>query len=470
MGKIVVIGLGPGSPGDVTREAQAWLKKGNYVFYRTLKHPAARFFMTRSKKGQSFDCLYEYGRDFPSVYRRITSRLIRATRLYGTICYAVPGHPAVGEAVVEKLRKICPRLGISLQVISGISFLEPLLNILKVDLLEGFSIYDALALGSLNEQSSNHLVLTQVYSKHIASQVKLKLMEFYPEQYPVTVIRAAGTPSEKCWKVPLYALDRKPVFDYYSTLYLPPSRKKTIGDLLAVMARLRAPDGCPWDREQTHLSLRQYLIEEAYEVVSAIEKNDDQSLKEELGDLLLQVVFHSEIAREENRFDFFDVIEGIARKLIRRHPHVFGCEEADDPAQVKVIWEKIKADERHENKAGSSLSVDHGLPALLKAYKLQKKAAQFGFDWPVLDGPLQKAEEELCELKEACRNEDSAAVEEEMGDYLFTIVNVARFLKVNPEMALGKTISKFMERFQYIIEQAEKRNRPLQEFTLEEMD
>ncbi len=470
MDRIIIIGLGPGSPRDVTREALSWLKKDYFVYYRTLRHPAARRYAVLGKKGQSFDYLYENEKDFSHVYRKITFKLIKAARRHGNICYAVPGHPDVGEIVVEKLRKICPRLGIGLQFVSGISFVEPLLNTLQIDLLEGFNIYDALALDSLKEPSPNHLILAQVYNNFIASQVKLKLMGIYPENYPVTVIRAAGTPFEKSWTGSLYDLDRQPLFDNYSTIYLPPSGKKMIGDLLGVMTRLRAPDGCPWDREQTHISLRQYLIEEAYEVVSAIEKGDDQSFKEELGDLLLQVVFHSEIAREEKRFDIFDVIEGITKKLVRRHPHVFGREKADNPAQVKVIWEKIKSKERHEDKTSPALSVDYGLPALLKAYKLQKKAAQFGFDWPALDGPLHKVEEELSELQEACRNEDGAAIEEEIGDYLFSIVNVARFLKVNPEMALGKTIKKFMKRFQYITEQAEKRNRPLKEFTLKEMD
>lgn len=197
MDQIIVIGLGPGSPRDVTREALSWLKKDYFVYYRTLKHPAARRYAALGKNWQSFDYLYENEEDFSHVYRKITFRLIRATRRYGTVCYAVPGHPDVGEMVVEKLRKICPKLGISLQVVSGISFVEPLLNALQIDLLEGFSIYDALALDSLKEQSSNHLILVQVYNNFIASQVKLKLMGIYPEHYPVTVIRAAGTPFEK---------------------------------------------------------------------------------------------------------------------------------------------------------------------------------------------------------------------------------------------------------------------------------
>lgn len=470
MVKIVIVGLGPGNPGCLTREAERWLSGGLPLYFRTMKHPSARLYGSGSGKVQSFDFLYERSSDFEQVYRIITGKLIKAARRYGTICYAVPGHPLVGEATVERLNRMCPRLDIKIKIVNGLSFLEPLLSCLKLDLLNGITVYDALALNRLKEPCRNHLIIAQVYNRSLASRVKLKLLELYPDNYPVKVVRAAGMLSESVWETPLYNLDRKNFFNHYTTLCLPPFNAGSMGNLIDIMARLRAADGCPWDIKQTHRSLRQYLVEEAYEVVAAIDSRDDDSLREELGDLLLQVIFHSQIAREENRFDFNQVVDSIAEKLIRRHPHVFGKSRADNAAQVKVIWDQIKSDERKEDKLSAVLSVDHALPALLKAYKMQKRAAEVGFDWPSVKGPLDKASEELAEFEEACRNKDQAAIEEELGDYLFTIVNIARFVRVNPEMALGKANSKFIERFRYIIDQVKGSGRPLSDFSLEELD
>jgi tetrapyrrole methylase family protein / MazG family protein len=470
MSKIVIVGLGPGSPKYLTRAAQQHLQGGFPLYFRTMKHPSARCFASGYVRPVSFDSLYEAGRDFEQVYWSITKTLLKAASHHGTIIYAVPGHPHVGEATVERLIRICPRLGIKLKIIDGLSFLEPLLSVLKLDLLEGVTVIDALAVDRLKEPCKKHLIVAQVYSRSLASRVKLKLLDLYPPNHPVTVVQAAGMAQERSWKGPLYALDRRERFDHFSTICLTPSLAGSIGDLVEIMARLRAEDGCPWDREQTHHSLRQYLIEEAYEVVAAIDSGRDDSICEELGDLLLQVVFHSQIAREEERFDLARVIETIVAKLIRRHPHVFGEETAADASGVKVIWEAIKEDERKEENTHAAISVDHALPALLKAFKLQKRAAADGFDWPTIDGPLAKAREELLELEEACRNEDRAGIEEELGDYLFTVVNLARFLKVNPELALGKTIAKFVERYQYVLTKTELSGRPLSSFSLEELD
>ncbi len=470
MNKIIVIGLGPGNPEHLTLEAHKYLDSELPLFFRTIRHYSARRYTKGRKIIRSFDGLYDQGQNFEQVYRVITNNLLKAAGRYGTICYAVPGHPSVGEATVERLRRIGPRLGIKIQLVEGISFLEPILNTLKIDLLDGVKVYDALNLKNLKEPSAEHLVIAQVYNNAIASRVKLRLMDLYPDDYPVNVLRSAGLPGRQVMKMPLYALDRKSIFDHYTTIYLPPSERGRVGDLLEVMARLRAEDGCPWDRKQDHHSLRQYLVEEAYEVVAAIEREDDRDLQEELGDVLLQVVFHSQIAREENRFDFSRVIDTVVAKLIRRHPHVFGSGTASNASQVKVLWEQIKSDEKSVDQEAEALPIDHGLPALLKAYKLQKKAAEAGFDWPCIEGPLDKAREELSELEEAFQDENRNAIEEELGDYLFTIVNLARFLEVNPELALGKTITKFIERYSYIIQKVKQSGRPVSSFSLEELD
>jgi len=244
-------------------------------------------------------------------------------------------------------------------------------------------------------------------------------------------------------------------------------------ELKAIMTRLRGPDGCPWDREQTHLSLRPYLIEEAYEVLEAIDNGEPEPLSEELGDLLLQIIFHSQIALENDQFDVEDVITGIIEKLRRRHPHVFGDRKVRDSREVVKGWERIKQREARGKKTAdpSILSgIPRELPALLKAHRVQEKASRVGFDWDHIDQVFAKVEEELAEFRAACRRQNRSAVEEELGDVFFALVNVSRFLETNPEDALRRTIDKFIVRFQYIESQLRNRGLELQEVSLKEMD
>jgi tetrapyrrole methylase family protein/MazG family protein len=238
--------------------------------------------------------------------------------------------------------------------------------------------------------------------------------------------------------------------------------------LVDVMKRLRSPGGCPWDREQTHESLKPYLLEEAYEVLSAIDMHDDEELKEELGDLLLQIVFHAQLADEENRFSIDDVAESIVKKLIRRHPHVFSEVKVNGSEEVLQNWEKIKKD---EGKKSALDGVPPTLPALLKARRVQEKAKRVGFDWDNAEGAFEKVVEEVNELKKAIVEGKKGTVEEELGDVLFSIVNVSRFVDVDAEDSLRKTINKFMARFQYIEKKIEKHGKkPLEHHSLGELD
>jgi tetrapyrrole methylase family protein/MazG family protein len=238
--------------------------------------------------------------------------------------------------------------------------------------------------------------------------------------------------------------------------------------LVDVMKRLRSPGGCPWDREQTHESLKPYLLEEAYEVLSAIDMHDDEELKEELGDLLLQIVFHAQLADEENRFSIDDVAESIVKKLIRRHPHVFSEVKVNGSEEVLQNWEKIKKD---EGKKSALDGVPPTLPALLKARRVQEKAKRVGFDWDNAEGAFEKVVEEVNELKKAIVEGKKGTVEEELGDVLFSIVNVSRFVDVDAEDALRNTINKFMARFQYIEKKIEKHGKkPLEHHSLGELD
>ncbi len=240
--------------------------------------------------------------------------------------------------------------------------------------------------------------------------------------------------------------------------------------LVDLMARLRAPSGCPWDKEQTPQSLKPYLIEEVYEVLEAIDRNDDGEIKEELGDLLLQIVFHAQIAREENRFTIDDVAAAIADKLVRRHPHVFGDAEADTPDEVLKNWEAIKAGEKSDQKTSLLDGVPRYLPALLRACSLQERAARVGFEWDHISDVVQKVREETEELMHARASGASERIREEFGDLLFALVNLARFLQICPEDALTQTNRKFQTRFQHIETELSRQGKTPQEATLEEMD
>ena len=254
--------------------------------------------------------------------------------------------------------------------------------------------------------------------------------------------------------------------------------------LVAVQARLRAPNGCPWDREQTHQSLRTYLIEEAYEVLEALESGNDAKFAEEMGDLLLQIVFHSQIAREEGRFTVGEVIREIHDKMIRRHPHVFGETHAKDSAEVLRNWEAIKAEERRATgEKGNSTDgiptpgetslldgVSRALPATLEGFQLTRKASRIGFDWEDSGGVFEKIQEEAEELKRALGEQDHPKMEEELGDLLFAAVNLSRFLKIDPEIALKKANAKFSRRFRAMERMARKNGREFKDLPREEME
>jgi len=245
------------------------------------------------------------------------------------------------------------------------------------------------------------------------------------------------------------------------------SERQKFDELVKLMAKLRSKKGCPWDRLQTHKSLLPYLLEESYEVLDTVESKDDKKLKEELGDLLLQIVFHSQIASERHKFDIYQVIEGLIAKLVERHPHVFKSKDRISAEQVIKKWEHIKM--KNENRKILS-GIPETLPALLKAYRVQEKVGRVGFDWEEKDDILLKLEEELEEFKKIYRRKKSRLKEEEIGDIFFTLVNLSRHLNINPELALRKTIKKFIKRFDYVEKELNKRGKSLSESTLEEMD
>jgi tetrapyrrole methylase family protein/MazG family protein len=240
--------------------------------------------------------------------------------------------------------------------------------------------------------------------------------------------------------------------------------------IMTIMRRLRAPGGCPWDAEQTHESLKRYLLEESYEVLEAIDNGSDELLKEELGDLLLQPVFHAAIAEERGAFTMDDVLATLADKLIRRHPHVFGDQEIKDSEAQIANWEKIKKEEKGDERRSALSGIPPHLPALMKAQKISEKASRVGFDWEHVDQVMAKVLEELHEFEEAMAQGRQDRMEAELGDLLFAIVNLGRFLSLDPEEALRKTIARFQSRFSHIEERLHATGRHLQEASLEEME
>lgn len=354
--------------------------------------------------------------------------------------------------------------------------MERLLRELNLDLSQGLEALPARHLATRPPSGDLPLVIIDL-TGDLVDVVTRTLSARYPADHPVTLWRDGAMQ-----RLPLHDLAKADWADYVTSLYLPPLKRSAAGDteprrwvnphwpadpLVEVMARLRAPDGCPWDQEQTHESLRRYMLEEAYEAVEAIDTGDPALICEELGDVLLQVVFHAQVAQETGTFDFHDVVQGITEKLVRRHPHVFGDVVAETAEDVTRNWAAIKRAEKGGAEPESVLGkVSTALPALSRANEVQKRAAKVGFDWDDLAGPVAKVREELDEVL-AAQPEDQ---EGELGDLLFAVVNLARMLKVDPEVALTATTAKFIRRFRHIERRAAEMNRKLEEMSLAEMD
>jgi tetrapyrrole methylase family protein/MazG family protein len=422
----------------------------------------------------SFDHLYEEGRTFEEVYSRIVEEVMALGKRPGGVVYAVPGHPFVAEATSPEIYRQAQQEGLPVRVVAGMSFLEPALTALGIDPFPQLALLDALELGRLHVPPfppSTPALIAQIYSPMVASEVKLVLMASYPDEHPVRLVHAAGTDQEKVEDLPLYEIDRSPHIGLLTALYLPPlATGSSFEEFQEIVARLRLPDGCPWDREQTHLSLRQYLLEETYEVLAALDAGHAGELQEELGDLLLQIVLHAQIAEENGDFRMVDVLQHIYKKLVRRHPHVFGDVAIADAQGVLQNWERLKAAERATNgKAEASLldGVAPTLPALLQAEQYQHRAARVGFDWPDIQGVIDKLNEELLEVHNA---EDAAARAFEIGDLLFAVVNLARWHQLDPESALREANRRFRRRFGYIETSARLVGRELHDLTLAEME
>lgn len=387
-GTIRIVGLGPGDPGMRTLSAQRCLDAATRIILRTAIHPGLED-LTPDSRVTTCDDLYDQGSSFEGVYTSIADRVMDVARDRDVV-YAVPGHPWFGERAVRLISVAATDEGIPVETITGVSALDVMATSLGVDpLAEEVQCVDALAFEA-NDANAEALVIdpyrsafiSQLYAARIASAAKIALTDLYPEEHPITLVRAAGVPGEERITVcPLHELDHQPV-DHLTSAWIPgvePSAAtRHWATLTALVARLRAPDGCPWDRAQTHESLRNAVLDEAYEVVDAIDAADIDNLAEELGDLLLVIAMQGQIAHELDEFSIRDSLDSVNTKLVRRHPHVFGDLQLNSPDEVLQTWRGIKAAER-EARGEPAKSDDpierlpRSMPALLKAAKVLAK-------------------------------------------------------------------------------------------------
>lgn len=471
---VTLLGLGCGSPDQLTLAARRWLETVDALYLRTRHHPLVEF-LPQNLTLHSFDHVFENKTDFNQANQQIVAEVLHQAAQPGGVTYAVPGSPLVAEETCAEIIRRAHALSLPLRVIDGISFVQPVLAALQLPAQPMLTLVDALALMPLQVPAfscASAVLIVQVFSARIAEKVRDVLLAVYPPEHPLTWVHAAGTVHELVETTTLAEMHLSPYLGLMSTLYVPalPSGA-AFEEFQQVVARLRAPDGCPWDREQTHLSLRQYLLEETYEAIDALDRQDMDGLREELGDILLQVVLHAQVAAESHTFLMRDVLQGISSKLIRRHPHVFGEIEVDDVSHVLKNWEAIKATERSakaaEKPKGMLDGVPAALPALAQAQAVQGRAKRVGFDWDTLAPVIEKVHEELQELLAAKTPQDISA---EAGDLLFAAVNLIRWLDVDAETALRETTQRFRRRFGYIEQHAQQQGKTMAEMTLAEMD
>jgi tetrapyrrole methylase family protein/MazG family protein len=470
---ITIVGLGPGDPGLVTRQAWDFLGKITEIYLRTRMHPTVTGFPAELRV-HSFDHFYEEGISFEVVYEQIVEKILSLGQRKNGVVYGVPGHPFIAEATSPEIVRRAREDGIPVTVIEGLSFLESTISVLGIDPFPHAALVDALELAVDHHPPfppSAPAIIAQIHSPSVASDVKLTLMSVYPDQHEVQLVHGAGTPQALVETMFLYEIDRSQNIGLLTALYLPPLEKSTSFEAFQeIVAHLRAPDGCPWDREQTHQSLRPYLLEETYEVLAALDASDQGALREELGDLLLQVVLHAQIASEYGEFSMADVLQEINEKLVRRHPHVFSDLELDNKQKVLENWERLKSVERggvENDKNGVLNGVSQALPALVQAQTYQERVHRVGFDWKNIRGVYEKIAEELSEVQQSL---SSVEYEDEIGDLLFAVVNLARWLKIDAESALRSANSRFRMRFEELESTVRSEGRDVSDLKLEELD
>jgi len=469
---ITVAGLGTGHIDDLSLGAWRAIEQAKVVFlpmpdpllvaalpagpeYRLLDGPGERLAGDRSR------------------YDRWCADILLAGE-HQEVVYASPGRLAADRPFIERLSAQALERGIPLRLIDSPGFIDRLLEALPASGSSGVQLFPAAVMTGLYYPPLNPAVpalIMEVDSADLADHLRTLLLRQYPPEHELLLLRPDENGQLITSPVPLAAIGRQASYSPLTHFYIPATGPHgSLESLQETMAHLRSPEGCPWDRDQDHLTLRPYLLEEAYEVLEALDAGDVDALREELGDLLLQVVFHTQVAIDQGEFRMPEVIGYINRKLIHRHPHVWGDVSVNDSSDVARNWEAIKQQERRDNgKARQSLldGVSRALPALAQAYNYQERAARVGFDWEQIEPVIDKIREEIDEIRAAPDPEQRAG---EIGDLLFALVNWIRWMGVEPETALREANRRFYRRFHYIEQAAEHTGRALSQMSLAEMD
>jgi tetrapyrrole methylase family protein/MazG family protein len=444
--RIIVVGLGPGDERYVTGRTLELITASSRRYVRTERHPSAWLV----PDAVSFDDVYESADTFDDVYTTITEQLVAAAVEHGEILYAVPGSPLILERTV---RLLTADARVECQVEPAMSFLDIAYARLGIDPVEtGLRLVDGHDFATATAGYGGPMLIAHTHADWVLSDIKLAAEDATGDE-PVVILQRLGTADEAVVHTTWADLDRTVQADHLTCVYVPALGAPVGGELIRFHLLARTlREQCPWDQEQTHQSLIRYLLEETYEVVDALQALDpddpatDDALVEELGDLLYQIEFHATIAEQQGRFTMADVARGVHDKLVRRHPHVFGAVEVADADEVVANWDAIKRTEKNRSSVFDGVAMSQ--PSLGYAYTVQRKAAKVGFDWPDVHGALPKIVEETAEVLEAFASGDAQVIEDEVGDLLFAVVNVARHLGVEPEAALRAASHKFRRRFE----------------------
>jgi tetrapyrrole methylase family protein/MazG family protein len=469
MPTIVVVGLGPGNDALVTSGTLEVISNIDARYLRTSQHPSAHLVPGAT----SFDHLYDNADSFDEVYVSIAQALIDAAHEHGTVLYAVPGSPLILEHTVAHLRQ---QSQVDIDIHPAVSFLDDTWRALNIDPVEhGVRLIDGHEFARAAAGYTGPMLVAHTHANWVLSNIKLSIDDPDPHT-PVILVHHVGLNDEKIVHTTWSQMDKELDADHLTSLYIPLLNTPVAQEMVKFHELARTlREQCPWDKEQTHHSLVRYLLEETYEVVDAIshlDPNDassDIDLIEELGDLLYQVEFHAAIAEEQGRFTMADVARTVHDKLVARHPHIFSNVEVSSSADVERNWEAIKSAEKPE-RTGIFDGVVGASPSLLLATKVQQRAARVGFDWPDINGPLEKIGEEATEVAQAAVAGDPEATMVEVGDLLFAVVNVARHLDVDPESALRAAVAKFRQRVESVESLATQQGKKMKEMTLSELD
>ena len=448
MAVLSVVSLGTGSAEYLTRGGEAALRGAKQVVLRTGRSPIAAFLTEQGLSFETLDSLYEQCEDFDAFHQAAAVTLFSRLK-EGDLCYVVGD--AAFDGTVFALQKLKPR-EMKLRIVPGVSLADCCLSLVKrqsghVRILSACELEDSRLL------PDEPLLLCELYSRECAGDCKLKLTELLPDELPVTLLTGREEDgSLQAKEIPLMELDRQPSYDHLSAVYIPevPMEQRSrydMDDLVHVMARLRSPEGCPWDREQTYESLLPYLLEESYEYIQAVREDDPDHMYDELGDVLLQVVFHAEIGRQHGDFDILDVTTAICRKMMERHSHIFGGASADTPEEVARNWEAIKRRQRGITTARQAMQeVSKGLSPTMRAGKVQQKAARAGYAFPETEDALQAVRNAAVKAEEALSKKRDP--EKALGEMLFAAVNAVRQCGKNADIVLNEATDRFIEDFQ----------------------